>query len=403
MNKAGTRIILRDELWTIRVFENGRRKDIGTGTADRKTAEAIAAKLALDAIHRKRGIVNAAEERQAKAAEWTIREHLRGVSGRGGIEGFADYLRERQGDARHVEDTLKRVERIIDEGPILSLAEFRADRVVRTINRMKAKCGRGSQWLRSESMSVETRNSYIRAAKSFARWLWRQHRTPEHQLLEVDLSTNEADRRRRRRVPDVAELPWILKAAAEGPAIKKVSGEARELYYRLAVGTGLRASELNALDPARMVLDGAEPEIIATATKNGLQARQPITEDLAKRLRVWLAKKRPLPSLRSDKTSVIFRADVAAARELWLKDAKSQAERRKREESDFLQVANKRGERIDFHSLRAFYITEAAIASRDPKTFQTLARHSSAAFSLAVYAKARNTHLRDAIKAMPAF
>ena len=47
----------------------------------------------------------------------------------------------------------------------------------------------------------------------------------------------------------------------------------------------------------------------------------------------------------------MFRKDLAAAREAWIAEAKSDADKESRKKSDFLEYRNAAGEVVDFHAL----------------------------------------------------
>ena len=73
----------------------------------------------------------------------------------------------------------------------------------------------------------------------------------------------------------------------------------------------------------------------------------------------------------------MLRADLAAARAAWLKEAPDEAERARREKSDFLLPTNHGGEHLDFHSLRHTCGAWLALAGCHPKVVQTVMRHST--------------------------
>jgi integrase/recombinase XerD len=66
-------------------------------------------------------------------------------------------------------------------------------------------------------------------------------------------------------------------------------------------------------------------------------------------------------------------------------EAKTDEERKHREESDFLCFQSRDGRFADFHSLRHFFITNLERAGVSPKLAQTLARHSDIRLTLGIY------------------
>ena len=82
----------------------------------------------------------------------------------------------------------------------------------------------------------------------------------------------------------------------------------------------------------------------------------------------------------------MFRADVADARQDWLKAAKQDAkEYLRRGESDFLGEKNHEGEFLDFHSLRHTCGAWLAMAGAHPKAVQSVMRHSTIVLTMDTY------------------
>jgi len=68
--------------------------------------------------------------------------------------------------------------------------------------------------------------------------------------------------------------------------------------------------------------------------------------------------------------------DLNFVRNLWLSEAKDDAERQTRSASDFLKYQVTNGKFADFHALRHTFITNLSRANVLPKVAQSLARHS---------------------------
>ncbi len=82
----------------------------------------------------------------------------------------------------------------------------------------------------------------------------------------------------------------------------------------------------------------------------------------------------------------MLRADLADARAAWLEQAKRDPdEYARRDESDFLSVANHDGELVDFHALRHTCGAWLAMASVHPKVVQTVMRHSTITLTMDTY------------------
>ncbi len=68
-----------------------------------------------------------------------------------------------------------------------------------------------------------------------------------------------------------------------------------------------------------------------------------------------------------------------------LGEAKGDAERQKREKSDFLRYKDSKGLFADFHAMRHTFITNLCRANVPPKTAQALARHSDIRLTMNTY------------------
>ena len=82
----------------------------------------------------------------------------------------------------------------------------------------------------------------------------------------------------------------------------------------------------------------------------------------------------------------MLRADLADARALWLKEAKSNPqEYARREESDFLADTNHENELMDFHALRHTCGAWLAQTGAHPKVVQQVMRHQSITLTMDTY------------------
>lgn len=171
-----------------------------------------------------------------------------------------------------------------------------------------------------------------------------------------------------------------------------MSGSERRLLYRLAIETGLRSNELRSLTRGSLFLNSDRPYIVGTAdsTKNKKDARQYIQPDVASNLIALIAAKSPKARVfrfpHETNLARMLRADLAAARQAWLKEAKRDPEERlRREQSDFLNATNHEGEHFDFHSLRHTCGGWLAMQGNHPKVVQTIMRHSSITLTMDTY------------------
>jgi hypothetical protein len=185
-----------------------------------------------------------------------------------------------------------------------------------------------------------------------------------------------------------------------------VAGPDRAIVYRLALGTGFRASELRSLRPESFDLDSDPPTVTVGAaySKRRRKDRQPIRSDLADALRRWLADKpqgERLFSRLPSQTARMLRGDLEAARRAWIDEARTEAERQARERSDFLAYRNAAGEVADFHATRHTHISGIVAGGASVKTAQELARHADPSLTIGRYSHARLHHLQGALETLP--
>src|SRR5262245_51093915 len=156
------------------------------------------------------------------------------------------------------------------------------------------------------------------------------------------------------------------------------------MLYRVAAGTGLRAGELRTLTPESFNPDGDEPTVTVQATHSKRRRTdvQPISTDLAARLRKWLEGKpacRPVfVNMPRNHTARMLRRDLKAARNDWIDEAKDdEREQARRQDSDFLCYRNAEGHVADFHATRHTFVSRVVASGATVKEAQELARHSS--------------------------
>ena len=120
-------------------------------------------------------------------------------------------------------------------------------------------------------------------------------------------------------------------------------------------------------------------------------------------LRLWLPHK-PVktPVFNTpDKLPPMVRADLRRARASWIKAAGDPAQRRERCRSDFLAYIDDDGRVVDFHALRATYITMLVKSGASVKEAQELARHSDPKLTMNVYTKLGIHDLAGALDRLP--
>ena len=174
----------------------------------------------------------------------------------------------------------------------------------------------------------------------------------------------------------------------------------------MALGTGLRASELRSLTPASFDLDAETPTVTVAAacSKRRRDDVLPMRSDLADALAAWLEDKpadaKLFPTLPRNAARML-RSDLKAARADWIAEAKIEQERQKREKADFLCYRNASGEVADFHATRHTFISGIVAGGASVKVAQELARHSTPTLTIGRYSHTRLHDVAAALESLP--
>ena len=250
-------------------------------------------------------------------------------------------------------------------------------------------------------VSERTANFYLDALNGFFRWAVKDRRLTENPIAHLKkLKVTDA---MHRRALSVEEQRWLIDTTAKAPDRFGMTGEDRAVLYRLALGTGFRASELGALTRGSFDLNGNPPTVTLppAATKNRKGCVQPITHDLAEALRPALAGK--VPTVRAFNvpprydTAAMIRDDLAAARAAWMEKAAPE-DRADLDGSDFCRPDGDAG-RVDFHALRHSFGTNLARANTPVKTAMDLMRHSDVNLTMRLYSHTVTSDRATALEA----
>ena len=374
--------------WIARWFDHdGRRKERSTGTTDRAAAERILAKRVADAALRRDGVVDARADRYIEAEHLPLAQH---------VNDWTASLRARNRTAPYVGQQAFRARGLF--------ARMHAERLSAiTLSRVQAAMTE----LRADRLTWRTLNYYAQAVGQFLRWCRRDRRIRENPLDGLTRAQTATDRRYERRALDAEELRLLVDAAERGPVSEELTGPDRAILCQVAAGTGFRVSELHSLTPASFRLDDDPPVIAlrAASSKRRQDDVQPIRPDLAELLRVWLDDRladAPLwPGQWHKHGARMIRADLRRAKARWIKATCDPRERRERRDSEFLAERDGAGRVVDFHALRATYITLLVRSGASVKVVQELARHSDPKLTLNVYSKLGVHDLSGALDGLP--
>ena len=320
------------------------------------------------------------------------------------IDDFEQHLAAKDDTPLHVRQTVRRVERYVSETKR------------RSIDKIDVTSAEGflAKLRKQEKLSLETCNHYLRAMKTFCNWLVKTNRLLRHPLLSLSLFNADSDRRHARRPLDATEFQYLLRAASAGENIEQMSGEDRHMFYILASWTGFRKGELGSVTLRNFKLDGEYPTLTihGAYSKRRREDVQFLHPDVVTEFKIWAAKKKPGPDEIlfpvsektcgvERKTSKMLERDLHSAREVWINEANSVAERESRESSDFLKYVDSHGKFADFHGLRHTFVTNLCRANVSPKMAQLLARHSDIKLTMQIYTHVAPEEQAAAIKSLP--
>ena len=365
---------------------NGKRQRRSTRCTDRDAVEQMARELERGVLLRKEGIIDPAADRYSAEARRPIAVHL---------DEFKASIVARANTAQHCRETHTKAARIVELCSVAFVQDLTASSVQAAIKSLK-----------DGGRSLKTCNHYLRAIKSFTRWLQRDKRTREDALATLRSFNAATDPKHVRRELTEEEIARLI-GTTEGRTRPEhnMPGADRAIIYRLALGTGFRASELRSLTPSSFHLDDEPPTVTVHAahSKRRRTDAQPIRRDLAETLGCWLEGKPEgtlFAKLPRD-TARMLRRDLKAARAAWIAEATTQVEKELRTKSDFLVYENAAGEVADFHSFRHAYISSIVNGGASVKVAQELARHSTPTLTIGRYTHTRLHDLQGALDALP--
>ncbi len=230
-------------------------------------------------------------------------------------------------------------------------------------------------WRAKRSRSPKTLNEYLGSISSLLNWLERNERISRNPLKHVQKVQGNGTQVRPRRAFTDEEMKRLL--AVAGP---------RKVVYLTAVFTGLRRSELAALEREDIHLEAAKPFLHArsSTTKNRKDAVIAFHPSVVGEIRILMA----TPPARANRifedrmpTIEQFKADLKAAK---------------------IEFLDAKGRRADFHSLRHTLATNLARAGTAPRVAMEVMRHSDMRLTAKTYTDAGLLPVADAVLSLPA-
>ena len=382
--------------WLMQIIDrNGEQRQKTSGVSDKKTAKQMANKWEADEAAYRSGVIDESLERLAGEGRRPIAEH---------VADFEQFLKDKSRSEKHVDQTIRQVRWIVARCEAERIADVTATAVRRAIADLRASGAKPSKKGVTKSTGPRTCNSYLTSIKAFTRWLKEKKRAVDDSLCGEDGLNEASDRRHVRRELSGEEVECLLRETATYTRPEhRMTGPDRAMAYRLALGTGFRASELRRLTPESFDLN-ADPPTVTVFSKGQRIDVQPIRKDLADLLRPWLAAFEPGEKVfarLARNTARMFRSDLKAARQAWIKAAKGNAEKKARGESDFLKYKNEAGEVADFHATRHTFISNIVASGASVKTAQELARHSTPVLTIGRYSHTRLHDIKGALDGLP--
>ena len=301
--------------------------------------------------------------------------------------------------AAHANEQQSKIQKVIKLTKAIYLQEVTQPKLLAALNKLTSDKG----------LAAQTYNHYVAAVKAFFNFIDSElgalRVNPTKGIKKRNINDASLVHPRRASAPEEADfLVTATKGFAPHP-LEAVSPIDRSFCYRLALQTGLRAKELSCLYPEDFDLTKRTVTIKAAYAKGKRTDELPISESLANTLEPWLKTKKPKTKLwagayHRGQLGKQLKKDMARARELYIAQAPTEEETKKRQADDFLMWKDSSGSFNDFHSQRATFITNLASLTPNIKEVQQLARHQNALTTMR-YIKTTPAALANLISRMP--
>lgn len=243
LDENGNPVLVQARKWYIEFRDANDTVRRRPGFTDKQATRQLSVELERRAAQRQSGFV----DRHAEHRKRPLIEHL---------EDWKNFLVSKGNTELHVMTVTTRARKVVLGCGFYKWSDLSATRTQTFIAGLH---------LGKRSASVQTKNFYLQAAKQFCRWMVQVGRAPENPLAHLQGGNVKVDRRHARRSFNEGELQALIKAADSGPDLYGLSGPTRARLYRLALETGLRASELRSLSAGSFDLDGDPPTVTVQA------------------------------------------------------------------------------------------------------------------------------------------
>jgi len=318
------------------------------------------------------------EKLRARFAEFDLIDPRRAAAGKPLTEHLNDFAQSLKDDGdtrKQVQQTCFRIRRMFKEAGFRTWSDISAAKVKRCLAKLREQGGIGKQ----------TSNYYLKALKHFCSWMVKERRASESPVAHLDcLKVGQSDRRRRRRPLEPDEIRRLLASTAASGERFGLTGYQRSLVYRLAVETGLRASEIRSLKVSSFDFKNNTVRVESKYCKNRKEAELPLRPDTALEMQALLANKSPRARALGipDKPAKMLKADLAEAA---------------------IPYVDESGRYVDFHSLRHTTGSLLAASGVHPKVAQSILRHSDINLTMGIYTHTLTGQESQAVESLPDF
>jgi len=308
-------------------------------------------------------------------------------------------------DGQRTEITKPLTEHIADYVKILEAKGYSRDYVVRSRNRLRkivADCRFCffrditqsaveiySGKLKRDGYGDTSRGHYLDALKTFLNWAETDGRILRNPIAKLEKPARDSEKKGILTPEQFVHL--IKTTSAKNILIGRTSGQERAVLYLLAGMTGLRRKELLHLTWDAIILsaDNAFVRVSVKLAKNSKEVEQPVPPILVHVLTALKAHAKPNDN---DRVFASFSQWINTA-ELIRQDMTAAG----------IELTDRDGNEICFHSLRNSYISFLANSQTPAKVVQKLARHSDPRLTFNTYARTFEKAERKAMNMLPDF
>ena len=374
-NNPSKRVKKKTQYWYIDYKDaDGLRKRV-KGYKDKTATAQLAARLERETELAESGVIDRFKQHRKTPLAEHLTDFKQSLISGGGTAGNADLK-------------ATRIQRVFDVCKFSFIQDISASRVQSAIGSFRKTVETGKAGARTVKdlgpISTQSKHHYLQACKQFCRWLVKDRRAADNPLAH--LSAGRVVKTAPRRALTADEIKTLLNSTEGGPDRAGMTGPERSMLYRLAVETGLRASELAALKVSDIDLAGRTVTLAEQHTKNKQAASLPLRADTAERLGAFLSGKTPAAAVfkmpRIQSVARMIRQDLTASG---------------------IDPADDGTGKLDFHALRHSFASLLAQSGVDVKTAQSLLRHSTPVLTFGVYTHTLRGSEQAAIDRLPGF